>query len=452
MRNEERVGSSKEDQETILLRNQKEEDHQDQDQSEETGAVQKQKQTISSWILAMAGVKKSPRSADFAAVNEKPVDDVSLNFFYEPRTLTLLCVAIGTLVYIAFNRDESDLQDNITSGFTCVVFFFLVISILAFPNGPFTRPHPAIWRMVFGLSVLYLMFLNFILFQNYQTVKSIFLWFDPALSNFSIDSEKEYGVNCSQITVERVWSHVDVFALAHFLGWILKAVLVRHVGILWTISVTWEITEVAFAHLLPNFIECWWDAIVLDIFLCNGIGIWVGMKLCKLLEMREYKWESIKTIQGTTKKLKRAVLQFTPESWTPVRWLDPTVSYMRLVAVCQLVVFWQIAELNTFFIKHIFETPPAHKIVLYRLGLLSLIVAPSLRQYYVYVTDARCKRVGTQCWVLGAITATEAVICAKFGRNLLGQAQIKNIILWNEEASFNCMERSRGSSTDEPRF
>ena len=52
------------------------------------------------------------------------------------------------------------------------------------------------------------------------------------------------------------------------------------------------------------------------------------------------------------------------------------------------------------------------------------------RQYYVYVTDARCKRVGTQCWVLGAITATEALICAKFGRDLFGQAQIKNVILW----------------------
>ncbi len=27
-------------------------------------------------------------------------------------------------------------------------------------------------------------------------------------------------------------------------------------------SVTWEITEIAFAHLLPNFVECWWDAVV----------------------------------------------------------------------------------------------------------------------------------------------------------------------------------------------
>lgn len=97
-----------------------------------------------------------------------------------------------------------------------------------------------------------------------------------------------------------------------------------------------------FAHLLPNFVECWyvstfflfeyslihhplisinrWDAIVLDILLCNGLGIWVGMKLCQYLEMREYKWESIKDIHSTSDKIKRAVLQFTPESWTHVRW------------------------------------------------------------------------------------------------------------------------------------
>lgn len=65
-------------------------------------------------------------------------------------------------------------------------------------------------------------------------------------------------------------------------------------GILWAISVMWEITEMAFAHLLPNFIECWWDALILDVLVCNGLGIWCGLKFCKLLEMREYKWASIR--------------------------------------------------------------------------------------------------------------------------------------------------------------
>lgn len=104
----------------------------------------------------------------------------------------------------------------------------------------------------------------------------------------------------------------------------------------------WEITEITFAHLLPNFVECWWDALILDVLVCNGIGIWVGLKICKILEMREYKWVSIRDISSTSGKIKRAVLQFTPESWTSVRWLDPKCSYMRFLAVCQLVIFWQV--------------------------------------------------------------------------------------------------------------
>jgi hypothetical protein len=41
---------------------------------------------------------------EFLLVNEKPVDEVSLNFFYQPRTLTLLCLVIAALVYVVFTR------------------------------------------------------------------------------------------------------------------------------------------------------------------------------------------------------------------------------------------------------------------------------------------------------------------------------------------------------------
>lgn len=327
-------------------------------------------------------------------------------------------------------RDTDNVENNIWAGILCCCFFFLIISVLAFPNGPFTRPHPAIWRMVFGMSVLYLLGCLFILFQNYQTVKSILYWFDPELKNFHIDMDKEYGVNCSDLTLERIWGHVDVFALGHFLGWLFKAILIRHMGILWAISCMWEITELAFAHLLPNFIECWWDALVLDVLICNGLGIWCGLKICQMLEMREYKWVGIKDIHSTTGKIKRAMLQFTPESWTSVRWLDPKCSYMRIFALCQLVLFWQTSELNTFFLKHVFELPASHPLVTARLILIGVIVAPSVRQYYCYTTDTTCKRVGTQCWVYGCIMVSEALICIKHGQELFERTQAVNIVVW----------------------
>ena len=63
-------------------------------------------------------------------------------------------------------------------------------------------------------------------------------------------SLQEYAVNCSQLSLSRIWSHIDVFAYAHFLGWALKALLIRHYGILWTISIMWEITEVCLFFIL----------------------------------------------------------------------------------------------------------------------------------------------------------------------------------------------------------
>lgn len=86
--------------------------------------------------------------------------------------------------------DEANIQENIWAGMLCVTFFFLIVSVLAFPNGPFTRPHPAFWRILFGVSVLYLMFLQFLMFQNHKSIMEILYWFDPTLRNFHIDMDK----------------------------------------------------------------------------------------------------------------------------------------------------------------------------------------------------------------------------------------------------------------------
>lgn len=44
------------------------------------------------------------RVDSFSTINEKPVDDISLEFFYKPHTITLLAISIGIVVYTAFVR------------------------------------------------------------------------------------------------------------------------------------------------------------------------------------------------------------------------------------------------------------------------------------------------------------------------------------------------------------
>lgn len=41
---------------------------------------------------------------EFKYINERPVDDISLNFFYKPHTITLLAVSIFGVMYFAFVR------------------------------------------------------------------------------------------------------------------------------------------------------------------------------------------------------------------------------------------------------------------------------------------------------------------------------------------------------------
>lgn len=367
----------------------------------------------------------------FKEINEKGVEDVHLEVFYKPHTISLLLLCIFGLTYTAFVRDSSDHHANVSVGLGGVFVFFMIVSVLAFPNGPFTRPHPILWRMVFGCSVLYLLTIQFLIHLDYDALRAIIIWFDPKMSNYTIDAEKEYGVNCWDIDFERFWSHLDWFAFGHYWGWGMKALIIRHYGICWSISIMWELTELFFIHLLPNFSECWWDNIILDVLLCNNLGIFTGMMVCWWLEMREYHWESIKNISSKTGKMKRAILQFTPESWSHARWLDPGSSYMRFLGIFQFILLFQIVELNTFFVKHIFPMPAEHPICVFRILLSGLMAAPSTRQYYTYITDKRCKRLGSQAWVFICIAFSELILNIKFGKDILfSQTQLPMIVLW----------------------
>ena len=53
--------------------------------------------------------------------------------------------------------------------------------------------------------------------------------------------------------------------------------ILRNYTLLWAISILFEFMELTFQHMLPNFNECWWDSWILDVAVCNFIGILTGM-------------------------------------------------------------------------------------------------------------------------------------------------------------------------------
>jgi len=281
----------------------------------------------------------------------------------------------------------------------------------ALPNGPFVRPHPALWRVVLGLSFLYWMGLVIALFQDYKALRHALFWLDvnltPEPRAVAPEDSPEYAADCS-FTFNNLWSRVDIFIVAHFFGWVVKALMIRSLITCWLISIFWELTEIHFAPLLPNFYECWWDQWLYDVLLCNGLGILVGRMLAYYFEMKQYHWRRFGDIPTRGGKVKRALLQFTPESWTVVRWCSTPLALKRYFQIILLVLASQVLELNSFFLKHIFEVPTKHQLNMWRLALVTVISCPAIRQYYIWCMDPTCKRLGVQSFVAIGILLTES--------------------------------------------
>jgi len=82
----------------------------------------------------------------------------------------------------------------------------------------------------------------------------------------------------------------DVHFVAHFVGWWGKMMFMRDWYVAWVCSVGFEICEITFRHWLPNFWECWWDHLFLDLFGCNLIGIILGSYTLKYLGSTKTNW------------------------------------------------------------------------------------------------------------------------------------------------------------------
>lgn len=126
---------------------------------------------------------------------------------------------------------------------------------------------------------------------------------DPSLGVPLPQNQKSYAQDCS---ISGVWPSLDIFVLAHIFGWFATTFLLRDYWLGWVLSVMFEILELSLKHHLPNFVECWWDSWILDVLICNPIGIWAGMKTCQYFDMKLYDWR--KAASGSLRGYFGAVL------------------------------------------------------------------------------------------------------------------------------------------------
>lgn len=75
----------------------------------------------------------------------------------------------------------------------------------------------------------------------------------------------------------------------------------------------------------------------MDVLICNWLGIYLGLKTLKYLETKTYDWRGWNKIPSKKAKARRALAQFTPESWTVFEW-GATKNLKRWLAVIAILV------------------------------------------------------------------------------------------------------------------
>ncbi|KAL4622659.1 phosphatidylserine synthase 2-like [Arapaima gigas] len=328
-------------------------------------------------------------------------DDGTNTFFWRAHTLTVLFILTCALVYVTLLEETpQDTAYNTKRGIVASILVFLCFGVTQAKDGPFTRPHPAYWRFWLCVSVVYELFLIFILFQTVHDGRQFMKYIDPKLGVPL--PERDYGGNCliydpgnELDPYHNVWDKMDGFVPAHFLGWYIKTLMIRDWWMCMIISVMFEFLEYSLEHQLPNFSECWWDHV-------SGHPATSQFHTTELLPLLTYG------------KIKRIAFQFTPYSWVNFEW-KPASNLRRWLAVCGIIFMFLLAELNTFYLKFVLWMPPEHYLVLLRLVFFVNVGGVAMREIYDFMDDPKFhKKLGQQAWLVAAITVTEFLIVVKY--------------------------------------
>lgn len=342
--------------------------------------------------------------------------DTSVEFFYKPITLSALAVGLIVLAYVATTQDVlEEGRDKRRVGVYAAIVSFLMFSMIQFRDGPFIRPHPAFWRMVLGINLLYELALVFLLFQDLRSARNMMTYLDPNLGKPL--PERNYGEDCS-FNLKTIWNAIDIFCLAHALGWFGKAMMLRDYWFCWILSIAFELAEYSLQHQLANFDECWWDHWILDVLLCNWFGTYLGMKVCQYFEVKPYEWRGFRQSRGFRSKAKRVLSQFSPHDFAAFKW-GMAQDFTHYLAVVLLLTVFLAAELNPFYLKYLLWMEPDHPIIIARLAGIFLAGLPAVRELFQYINDPRkAVRMGQHVWLLLATIVTEILAIFKWSKGL----------------------------------
>ncbi len=152
---------------------------------------------------------------------------------------------------------------------------------------------------------------------------------------------------------------------------------------IWVMSIGFEVLERSLNQFLPNFSECWWDSLLLDLLGCNLLGILLGNYIIKKFKMQKYDW----LCEGSGKQnfIQKLKTLFNPENHIKNNKWHWLASPMNFITVVWIVVFNLLNDLSNFVNKSALNLPSGHYLIIIRIFIIGMIGAQTTMELYSYI-------------------------------------------------------------------
>lgn len=138
--------------------------------------------------------------------------------------------------------------------------------------------------------------------------------------------------------------------------------------------------------------------------------------------------ESISMTEGNNDETKGSPLTkslkffryFTPNYFVKHDW-KVFSSFKRFYSFLWFIFFMNMVDLSNFFGKFVLWIPATHFILFIRVNIWAFLAIISTREYYEYITNKSCKRLGPFIWLSHLILFIEWSIIYKFSEGFFNE-------------------------------
>jgi hypothetical protein len=160
--------------------------------------------------------------------------------------------------------------------------------------------------------------------------------------------------------------------------------------------------------------------LLLDLFGCNMFGIILGAITIKYAGVSRINWIYKKPTTKTHREanpMLRALSKFKPEVLTTYEWATFD-SLKRYLQVCFYVFFVLSVDAMNFFLKFVLWIGAESDLLKARVAIWGFSAIITSKEYFEYLDDPNCKRVGPFFWLSCYTLFIEYSIWFKFSRGL----------------------------------